>query len=82
MNIIDDIVGHLLIINNLSMKLPLITGHRTVKIHKIFSKGTRFVKTCKLYHPTSYHLILLYAKYLLLVQLLYSVYDAEGHTYR
>ena len=67
MGVVDDIVGHFLGIDNLSVKFPLIAGHTTVEIHEILGQGTSFIKTGKLNHPTCYNFILLNAKYLLLL---------------
>ena len=61
-DVVDDIVGHLLVVDNLCMKFALIAGNSTIKIHKILGESASFVKTCKLDDTTGDNFILLNTK--------------------
>ena len=67
MDVVDDVVGHFLGIDNLGVELPLIAGHAAVEIHEVLGQGASFIKTSKLDHPARDNFILLNAKYLLLL---------------
>ena len=62
MYVVDNVVGHLLVIDNLRMKFTLIAGNSTIKIHEILSESASFVKACKLDDSTCDNFILLNAK--------------------
>ena len=80
MVIVDDVVGHFLIIDDLSMKLSLVARNHTIKVHEILSQSASLVKTSKLYHATSNNLILLDTENLLFLKLFDSIDDSKSHT--